>query len=79
MPNRHPATRHSDGILLDPAKLRHEMDRRAVNGATLAVAAGLSQVTLSTAVNGRPVSAKTAHRIAAALAAIPVVLDDLVA
>jgi hypothetical protein len=70
-PNRHPP-----GIHFDADRLRHEMNCRAINGQTLAAAAGISQVTMSAAVNGRSVSSKTAHRIADALAALPVVFAE---
>jgi len=69
-----------NGIRFDSDRLRHQMRIRAISGKALAAAAGLTGPTLSQACLGRTISAKTAHRIADALAALPIKLgEDLLA
>jgi transcriptional regulator with XRE-family HTH domain len=61
------------GIHLDVVALRHELARRAITGAELAQAAGLSSATVSHALNGRPIAESTLRRLARALTTIPAV------
>ena len=60
-------------VVVSTDRLRHEMARRGWDGSALARAARISAATVSTALAGRPISAKSLSLIAAALAAAPAV------
>lgn len=57
--------------------LRDEMAARGLSQQALALASGVSQPTISVALHGQPVSAKTALAIQQALVVLPRVLDPL--
>jgi hypothetical protein len=67
-------------IVLSPDRLRLEMARRGWSGSDLARASRLSPPTISAALAGRPVAAKTLASIARALCSAPTVegVDGLV-
>jgi transcriptional regulator with XRE-family HTH domain len=66
--------RHESHINLDAAKLLAEMNRRGLSAAQLAKVAGVSPTTISGIVaHGRPVTVRTARRIAAALVSTPII------
>lgn len=60
-------------VRLHPSSLRREMTRRGFSAADLADAANLSPPTVTAALAGRPISASSLQRIAAALARSPIV------
>jgi transcriptional regulator with XRE-family HTH domain len=63
-------------VNLNPGHLRYEMVRRGWDAIDLARASRLSPATVSTALAGRPIAAKSVVLIAKALAGAPV--DDLI-
>jgi len=72
--------RRETHVQLDAGKLLDALRRRAMSAADLAVAAGISPTTLSAALHhGRPVSVRSARRVAAALVKTPPIdgLSDL--
>ena len=60
-------------VVVSADRLRYEMARRGWDGSALARAARISAATVSTALTGRPISAKSLSLIAAALAGAPAV------
>ena len=60
------------GAVLDPALLDRELARRGLRQKDLARLSGLTEALLSRARHGRPVRPRTLARIAAVLAAQPV-------
>jgi transcriptional regulator with XRE-family HTH domain len=68
-------------IALDAARLRQELARRGWGAADLAREAHLSQATVSAALSGRPVAARTLGMIASALMRTPAIdlIDSLIA
>jgi lambda repressor-like predicted transcriptional regulator len=67
-------------VVVHPGRLRQEMARRGWAATDLAREARLSQATISTALAGRPVAAKSLALIAKALSRAPVldVVDLLI-
>ena len=67
-------------VVVHPGRLRQEMTRRGWAATDLARESRLSQATISTALAGRPVAAKSLALIAAALSRVPVldVVDSLI-
>lgn len=64
--------RRESHINVDPAKLLAELNRRGMSAANLAAEAKISATTLSGCLHhGRPISVRSARRIAAALAQNP--------
>ena len=61
------------GVRLDAARLEYELIRRGWDAADLAVAAGVSQGTLSGARQGKRINQRTLIRLATALSKQPVV------
>lgn len=61
------------GIRIDADRLRRELACRGLYCVDLARLADVSPATVSTAMQGRPVSPRTLRRIAAALLQVPVV------
>ncbi|HAW11700.1 MAG TPA: hypothetical protein DCX12_11740 [Chloroflexi bacterium] len=68
-------------VTLDPERLRYEMAIRNLDGVALARAAGVSQNTISHALQGHRVRKGTLHQITSGLLAFPPLrmLEDLVA
>jgi hypothetical protein len=66
-------TTRRSGVLIDPAKLDHELGRRAMTARRLAEISGIPEVTLSRARHGRPITEKNLRALADALLSIPVV------
>ncbi len=60
-------------VVAGGGRLRYEMARRGWDGSALARAARISAATVSTALAGRPISAKSLSLIASALAGAPAV------
>jgi transcriptional regulator with XRE-family HTH domain len=67
-------------VVIHPGRLRQEMTRRGWAATDLARESRLSQATISTALAGRPVAAKSLALIATALSRAPVldVVDALI-
>lgn len=67
-------------VVVHPGRLREEMARRGWAAVDLARESRLSQATVSTALAGRPVAAKSLGLIAKALSRTPVldVVDSLI-
>ena len=67
-------------VAVDPGRLKHEMARRGWQGVDLAREARLSQATISAALSGKPVSARSLALIAAAFVRTPAmaIIDSLV-
>jgi transcriptional regulator with XRE-family HTH domain len=66
--------RHESNINLDGSKLLAQMNRRGLSAAQLARAADVSPTTLSGVIcHGRPVTVRTARRIAKALTTTPII------
>ena len=67
-------------VVIHPGRLRQEMTRRGWAATDLARESRLSQATISTALAGRPVAAKSLALIATALSRAPVldVVDSLI-
>ena len=63
------------GVLLNAARLRHELDLRGWTQLELSQHSGVSQVTISNALAGKLVSRRTARLIAEAFEKYPAVLD----
>jgi transcriptional regulator with XRE-family HTH domain len=64
--------RRETHLTLDPAKLLNALNRRGMSAADLAAAANVSPTTVSALLHhGRPVSVRSARRIAKALADTP--------
>lgn len=59
------------GAPANGAKVRREMVARGLDGRALSQASGISEVTISHLLNGRPVRHSTLRRVAEALARIP--------
>lgn len=84
-PHATPPLRHSRLRLstarVDAGKLRRQMILRGWSCIDLARFAGISPTTVSAAVNGHPVAAKTIRKMAAALAKTPAIAgaDELLA
>jgi transcriptional regulator with XRE-family HTH domain len=60
------------GVRLNPIRLHREMALRGLHSVDLARLAGLSAATVSSAMQGRPVSPRTLRKIVAALARVSV-------
>jgi transcriptional regulator with XRE-family HTH domain len=66
--------RHESNINLDASKLVAEMNRRGLSAAQLAKVARISPTTISGIMTrGRPVTVRTARRIATALTTTPII------
>ena len=67
-------------VMVNGRQLRQELARRGLDPSDLARAAQLSAATVSTALSGRPIAARSLARIADVLRRVPVdeVLDRLV-
>jgi lambda repressor-like predicted transcriptional regulator len=64
--------RHESHVVLDPHRLMRELRRRGHSAATFAQVAGISAGTLSSVLSrGKPITVRTARRIAEALQHIP--------
>lgn len=66
-------------VFIQPHTLRHELARRGLSAKDLARSSGVSAATISTAMTGRAISARSLQLIANALARIPIdeVIDVL--
>lgn len=62
-------------VFVHPTRLRQEMARRGWEGVDLAREARLSAATVSAALAGRPIAARSLSLIAAALSRAPVVAE----
>ncbi|MHB8689317.1 MAG: helix-turn-helix domain-containing protein [Candidatus Dormibacteraceae bacterium] len=66
--------RHESHIEIDGEKLLAQLSRRGMSAAQLARVSGISAGTLTSIIgHGKPVTPRTARKIAAALAATPVI------
>lgn len=67
-------------VIVHPGRLRQEMTRRGWAASDLARESRLSQATISAALGGKPVAAKSLALIAKALSRVPVldVVDALI-
>ncbi len=63
----------TSGVRVNVPRLRREMACRGLNGAELAGLAGISTATMSTVMQGRPISWRTLRKIAVGLRSVPVV------
>jgi transcriptional regulator with XRE-family HTH domain len=62
------------GVLLNNAKLSHELARRGATARQLAERSGVPEATLSRARYGRPISPATLRRLTEGLLAIPLMV-----
>ena len=59
------------GVTVHPGRLRQELARRGWSAADLARHSGVSHPTISAALAGRPIAARSLGRVASALQAAP--------
>jgi len=60
-------------VAVRPGRLRYELARRALSATELARLSGLSPATITAALAGRAIAAKSLQRIASALGRVPTV------
>jgi transcriptional regulator with XRE-family HTH domain len=60
-------------VVVHPARLRHELARRALSATELARLSGVSAATVTAALAGRAISAKSLQLIAKGLGNVPTV------
>lgn len=60
-------------VTVHPGRLRRELARRALSASELARLSGLSPPTITAALAGHPIAAKSLQRIASALGRVPTI------
>jgi len=68
-----PRWRKPEGHALDIPRVKFEIARRGLTHETLAKLAGVSELTISAALGGRPVRPQTLTKLAKALAEAPII------